>query len=128
LQTKPAYPAVAVQVSARTICMQFEGHSTAVSDIVVDAVGKYAYTISSPHTEELPVIMDVALEERTKVTTVWQAQIDKCCDTTGCLCSFHTAIGLLQVLTVHSNVRIENHTSHALQVGRQTCLDCHQTC
>jgi hypothetical protein len=48
--------------------MQFEGHSTAVADIVVDAVGKYAYTISSPHTEELPVIMDVALEERTKVT------------------------------------------------------------
>ena len=59
--------AVTLQVSARTICMQFEGHSTAVSDIVVDAVGKYAYTISSPHTEELPVIMDVALEERTKV-------------------------------------------------------------
>jgi hypothetical protein len=55
------------QVSARTICMQFEGHSTAVADIVVDAVGKYAYTISSPHTEELSVIMDVALEERTKV-------------------------------------------------------------
>jgi hypothetical protein len=68
--------AVAAQVSARTICMQFEGHSTAVSDIVVDAVGKYAYTISSPHTEELPVIMDVALEERTKVTVVSDASMD----------------------------------------------------
>ncbi len=58
---------LAAQVSARTICMQFEGHSTTVSDIVVDAVGKYAYAIGSPHTLELPVIMDVALEERTKV-------------------------------------------------------------
>ena len=31
--------------------------------------------------------------------------------------------GLLQVLTVHSNVRIENHTSHALQVSKHTSLD-----
>ena len=47
--------------------MQFEGHSTTVADIVVDAVGKYAYAVGSPHAGELPVIMDVKLEERTKV-------------------------------------------------------------
>ena len=47
--------------------MQFEGHSTTVADIVVDTVGKYAYAIGSPHALELLLIMDVSLEERTKV-------------------------------------------------------------
>ena len=102
--------------------MQFEGHSTAVSDIVVDAVGKYAYTISSPHTEELPVIMDVALEERTKVRTVWDARLDKCDRLPAFANRWQTWSGSLQVLTVHSNVRIENHTSHALQVSKRACL------
>lgn len=107
--------------------MQFEGHSTAVADIVVDAVGKYAYTIGSPHAEELPVIMDVALEERTKAspalehhdtcTRLWQqspilTQVALAENNQSGLSLF----GFLQVLTVHSNVRIENHTSHALQV------------
>ena len=107
--------------------MQFEGHSTAVADIVVDAVGKYAYTISSPHTEELPVIMDVALEERTKVHG---CMVDPahCLNPTNCIHSSRQHLSLpkvrsssLQVLTVHSNVRIENHTSHALQVRSVSC-------
>lgn len=35
---------------------------------------------------------------------------------------FYKKPGYLQVLTVHSNVRIENHTSHALQVGFSVML------
>ncbi len=39
-----------------------------MSDIVVDKVGKYAYTIGSPHdTTVTPVVMDVTLDIRTKV-------------------------------------------------------------
>ena len=56
-------------VTARTICMQFEGNWTPVTDIIVDKVGKYAYTIGSPHdTSVTPVVMDVSLDIRTKVT------------------------------------------------------------
>jgi hypothetical protein len=110
--------------------MQFEGHSTAVADIVVDAVGKYAYTISSPHTDELPVIMDVALEERTKVhgcispCTLFGSNTRSIFShKPASSCSSKVRSVSLQVLTVHSNVRIENHTSHALQVrnGSHVC-------
>ncbi|KAK9808775.1 hypothetical protein WJX72_003363 [[Myrmecia] bisecta] len=74
------------QVLARTICMQFEGNWTPVTDIVVDKVGKYAYIIGSPHdVAATPVVMDVTLDVRTKV------------------------------LTVHSPFRIENHTTHPLE-------------
>ena len=60
------------QVSARTICMQFEGNWTPVTDIIVDKVGKYAYTIGSPHdTSVTPVVMDVSLDIRTKVTILY---------------------------------------------------------
>ena len=39
-----------------------------MTDIVVDKVGKYAYTIGSPHdTTVTPVVMDVTLDIRTKV-------------------------------------------------------------
>lgn len=60
-----------VQVSARTICMQFEGYSSTVADIVVDTVGKFAYTVGGSAAgvstaEALPVVMDVSLEVRTK--------------------------------------------------------------
>ena len=59
---------VHVQVMARTICMQFEGNWTPVTDIVVDKVGKYAYVIGSPHdAAATPVVMDVVLDVRTKV-------------------------------------------------------------
>ena len=61
---------LAAQVMARTISMQFEGYWTPVSDIVVDKVGKYAYIIGSPHdTAITPVVMDVTLDVRTKVST-----------------------------------------------------------
>lgn len=58
-------------MSARTICMQFEGHSTTVADIVVDTVGKFAYTVGATSggagaAEALPIVMDVALDVRTK--------------------------------------------------------------
>lgn len=58
-------------MSARTICMQFEGHSTTVADIVVDTVGKFAYTVGATSggagaTEALPIVMDVSLDVRTK--------------------------------------------------------------
>ena len=54
---------------ARTISMQFEGNWTPVTDIVVDKVGKYAYVIGSPHdAAATPVVMDVVLDVRTKVT------------------------------------------------------------
>ena len=57
-----------VQVLARTICMQFEGNWTPVTEIVVDKVGKYAYVIGSPHdAAAMPVVMDVVLDVRTKV-------------------------------------------------------------
>lgn len=57
-----------MQVLARTICMQFEGNWTPVTDIVVDKVGKYAYVIGSPHdAAATPVVMDVVLDVRTKV-------------------------------------------------------------
>ncbi len=57
-----------MQVMARTICMQFEGNWTPVTDIVVDKVGKYAYVIGSPHdAAATPVVMDVVLDVRTKV-------------------------------------------------------------
>ena len=56
---------------ARTICMQFEGNWTPVTDIVVDKVGKYAYVIGSPHdAAATPVVMDVVLDVRTKVCAV----------------------------------------------------------
>lgn len=59
---------VHIQVMARTICMQFEGNWTPVTDIVVDKVGKYAYVIGSPHdAAATPVVMDVVLDVRTKV-------------------------------------------------------------
>lgn len=58
-----------VQVLARTITMQFEGNWTPVTDIVVDKVGKYAYVIGSIHdTAATPVVMDVILDVRTKVS------------------------------------------------------------
>jgi hypothetical protein len=58
------------QVKARTICMQFEGNWTPLVDIVVDKVGKYAYVIGPPHDVggRLPIVMDVTLDVRTKVT------------------------------------------------------------
>lgn len=54
-------------VDARTICMQFEGNWRPVTDIIVDKVGKYAYAIGSKETALTQVVMDVALEIRTKV-------------------------------------------------------------
>ena len=55
-------------VTARTICMQFEGNWSPVQDIIVDKVGKYAYTIGSHHDRSVtPVVMDVSLDIRTKV-------------------------------------------------------------
>lgn len=48
--------------------MQFEGNWTPVDDIVVDKVGKYAYTIDN--SAVTPVVMDVSLDIRTKVLTV----------------------------------------------------------
>ena len=58
-----------MQVLARTICMQFEGNWTPVTDIVVDKVGKYAYVIGSPHdAAATPVVMDVVLDVRTKAS------------------------------------------------------------
>lgn len=55
-------------VTARTICMQFEGNWSPVQDVIVDKVGKYAYTIGSHHnTSVTPVVMDVSLDIRTKV-------------------------------------------------------------
>lgn len=56
-------------VSVRTICMQFEGNWAPVTDIVVDKVGKYAYSIGSAHdTAITPVVMDVSLDIRTKAS------------------------------------------------------------
>ena len=55
-------------ITARTICMQFEGNWSPVPDIIVDKVGKYAYTIGSHHDSSVtPVVMDVSLDIRTKV-------------------------------------------------------------
>ena len=66
--SKFAKAAAGLQVMARTICMQFEGNWTPVTDIVVDKVGKYAYVIGSPHdAAATPVVMDVVLDVRTKV-------------------------------------------------------------
>lgn len=57
-----------VQVGARTISMQFEGSWNPIVDIIVDKVGKYIYDLQSPSDSTcLPIIMDVSLEERTKV-------------------------------------------------------------
>jgi len=65
-----------MQVLARTICMQFEGNWTPVTDIVVDKVGKYAYVIGSPHdAAATPVVMDVVLDVRTKVPIHTQCSI-----------------------------------------------------
>ena len=51
--------------------MQFEGNWTPVTDIVVDKVGKYAYVIGSIHdTAATPVVMDVILDVRTKVSAL----------------------------------------------------------
>ena len=50
------------------ISMQFEGNWTAVTDVIVDKVGKYAHLIGSPHDSAVtPVVMDVSLDVRTKV-------------------------------------------------------------
>ena len=65
-----------MQVLARTICMQFEGNWTPVTDIVVDKVGKYAYVIGSPHdAAATPVVMDVVLDVRTKVPLQLQGPV-----------------------------------------------------
>ena len=57
-----------LQVTARTISMQFEGNWAAVADVIVDKVGKYAHVIGSPlDTASTPVVMDVSLDVRTKV-------------------------------------------------------------
>ena len=56
-------------VDARTICMQFEGNWSPVTDIIVDKVGKYAYTIGSKETGITQVVMDVALDIRTKASS-----------------------------------------------------------
>lgn len=52
--------------------MQFEGRSTTVTDIVVDTVGKFAYSAGKPAGsligDSLPVVMDVSLDVRTKVS------------------------------------------------------------
>jgi hypothetical protein len=50
--------------------MHFDGNWTAVEDIVIDKLGKYAYAIpgtsGSPAT---PFILDVALDVRAKVSS-----------------------------------------------------------
>ncbi|CAD7705163.1 unnamed protein product [Ostreobium quekettii] len=74
------------QVSARTMSMQFEGNWDPIVDIIVDKVGKYVYDLKSPMDGMiLPIVMDVSLQERTKV------------------------------LTVHSPYRIENRTTIPLE-------------
>lgn len=69
LLAEPAPEAAsAEQVGARVISMQFEGNWTAVTDVIVDKVGKYAHVIGSPHdSASTPVVMDVSLDVRTKV-------------------------------------------------------------
>ena len=53
-----------LQVTARTISMQFEGNWATVADVIVDKVSKYAHVIGSPvDTASTPVFVDV----RTKV-------------------------------------------------------------
>ncbi|KAK9809768.1 hypothetical protein WJX73_004442 [Symbiochloris irregularis] len=88
LQVEPMEKAVILphsqlQVLARTIHMQFQGNWTAVTDIIVDKVGKYAYTIGSPHdTAITPMVMDVTLDVRTKVLTVHSPfRIENCTNT-----------------------------------------------
>ena len=59
---------IVLQVRARTISMQFEGNWDPIMDIIVDKVGKYVYDLQSPlYSGCLPLIMDVSLQERTKV-------------------------------------------------------------
>jgi hypothetical protein len=53
---------------ARTINVQFAGNWAPVVDVVIDKVGKYAYTMGLPNDPRTtPVIMDVSLDVRTKV-------------------------------------------------------------
>eukprot|EP00884_Botryococcus_braunii_P017936 jgi/Botrbrau1/4826/Bobra.0325s0040.1 len=74
------------QVRARTINIQLEGNWAPLTDIVIDKVGKYAYTVGNANEgQSTPVVMDVSLDIRTKV------------------------------LTVHSPYLIENLTAHPLQ-------------
>ena len=58
------------QVLGRTLSLQFDNNWTAVEDVVVDKLGKYAYAIpgvgGAPAT---PFILDVALDVRAKVSS-----------------------------------------------------------
>ena len=57
-----------VQVLARTITLQLESSSDAVSGVVVDKVGRYAYAVGGDlGAPAMPLIVDVALDMRTKV-------------------------------------------------------------
>lgn len=57
-----------LQVLARTVTLQLESSSAAVSGVVVDKVGRYAYAVGGDlGTTAMPLIVDVALDMRTKV-------------------------------------------------------------
>lgn len=57
-----------MQVRAKTICLQFEGNWNPIVDVIVNKVGKYMYELRAQlETVSLPVIVDVALHDRTKV-------------------------------------------------------------
>ena len=57
-----------LQVMARTVSLQLEGSSAAVHGVVVDKVGRYAYAAGDdPGAPVTPLIVDVALDMRTKV-------------------------------------------------------------
>lgn len=58
--------ACSIQIRARTVNIQFDGLAP-ITDVVVDKVGRYSYSVSNANAGQLTVIMDVSLNVRTKV-------------------------------------------------------------
>eukprot|EP00850_Spirogloea_muscicola_P012926 SM000085S23276 [mRNA] locus=s85:540482:567052:+ [translate_table: standard] len=59
------------KIVARTICLQPQKGWAPVSDVVVDKVGKYVMELQSPQGgANVPLVVDVILEERTKKVVV----------------------------------------------------------
>ncbi|KXZ47067.1 hypothetical protein GPECTOR_38g304 [Gonium pectorale] len=65
---------VNTRLSAQVIVLKFEGNWLPIPDVSVDVVGKYCYSLRSPHNDRnLPVIVDVVLVGRTKILKIHSA-------------------------------------------------------
>jgi len=111
------HPSAALpQVLARTVSLQLEGSWAAVAGVVVDKVGRYAYSAGGdPGAPAAPLIVDVSLDVRAKARPT-PTRIHSCLtDVPACVTALH-----LSTSGVHAHLRNSDlnthHMIHRLQL------------